>query len=180
MKQWNFKSIMILAAALLLATGIDAMAQRGRGMGRMGGMQQVCPNIPGLTEEQRGQIMQLRTRHLGEMQAYRDQIDISRVQYRALMRSGGDNTAAINSKIDELSAIRNAMEKKRAGHHQEIRSLLNDDQRVWFDSAPGRFGGGAGLGPAGPGMRGGLCPYAPGPRGGRGIMRNQPQYRSGV
>ena len=171
-----------MAFTLLMATGVDSIAQRGRGMPRMGGMQQVCVNIPGLTEEQSSQIMELRTAHLAEMQSYRDQIDINRAQYRSLLRS--QDMSAIEANIDERTSIRNQMARKQAQQHQAIRGLLTEEQRVWFDAAPRGPGAGAGMGPGGRGAwggRGALCPFLPEGSGVRGqnIMRNQPPFRRG-
>ncbi len=173
MKRWNLKTFTLLAAVLLLASGIDAIAQRGRGMAPRGGagMGQVCFNIPNLTEDQLQQITELRTRHLGEMQDYRDQIDVNRIRYRSLIREGAD-MGAINSNIEERASIRTQMERKQAEHHQSIRNILTEEQRAWFDAAPR---GGVGFRQAGPGAgrRGGACPFlgtgvAPGVRGPRG------------
>ena len=163
MKKRGIKTILLLAVTLLMVTGIDAMAQRGRGMDRRGGFEQVCPNIPDLTEQQRTQIMQLRTAHLREMQSFRDQIDVNRIGYRALMRGERTDMAAINANIEERNTIRTQMEKKQAAHLQSIRGLLTEEQRSWFDAAPR---GGAGLRQAGPGMR-----QPVGPRPGRGLGR---------
>lgn len=177
MRTKGIKTGLFLAITLLIVTGMDAVAQRGRGMDRRGGMEQVCPGIPNLTEDQRSQIMELRTGHLSEMQSYRDQIDVNRAQYRALMRGGNTDMAAINANIDERASIRSQMQKKQASHRQSIRSLLDEDQRVWFDSAPG---GGAGIGwQEGPGRGAGFRQAAPAgrgraafcPRGGRGFRR---------
>ncbi len=168
MKSIRFKTVILLAGVLLMATLPDAIAQRGRGMDRMGGMEQVCPNIPNLTEEQSRQIMDLRTAHLREMQSYRDQIDINRVQYRALMRGDRADMAAINANIDERTNIRSQMEKQQAAHQQALRGLLTQEQRVWFDAMPGPGAGrGAGMRQAAPyGGRGFV-----GPRGARGFRR---------
>ncbi len=168
-----------MAVVLLMVTGADSLAQRGLGMDRRGGLQQVCPNIPNLTEDQSSQILDLRTSHLSEMQSYRDQIDVNRARYRVLMRADPADMGAINSNIDERANIRSQMQKKQAQHHQAIRNLLTEEQKVWFDSAPR---GGAGFGrresagrgagfrqgvPAGRG-RGAFCPV--GARGfGRGF-----------
>ena len=168
----GIKKVLLLVLTMLMVTGIDAIAQRGRGMERMGGMEQVCPNIPNLTEEQRSQIMELRTAHLREMQTFRDQIDVNRAQYRALMRGDRTDMAAINANIDERTGIRNQMEKKRAEHHQTVRSLLTEEQRVWFDAAPRGGPGFRQVGPAGGPGRAGMRQAAPygGGRGGRGAM----------
>lgn len=175
----RIKTVLFFVVALLMATGMDAFAQRGRGMAPRGGAGagQVCMNIPGLTEDQLQQIRELQTGHISEMQTYRDQIDINRIQYRSLMREGAD-MGAINSNIEERAAIRSQMEKKQAQHHQSVRNILTEDQRAWFDAAPR---GGIGRGPVSgtrgrefnrpaPGQRG-VCPL------GTGVMRNERGFR---
>lgn len=143
-------------------------------MPRRGGLEQVCPNIPNLTEEQSEQISELRTAHLSEMQSFRDQIDVNRAEHRALMRGGG-TLDEINSNIDERANVRSLMEKKRAAHLQSIRNLLTEEQRVWFDAADTRPGAFMRAAPGRGGMRQ-AAPYgrgrgAYGPRGGRGFRR---------
>lgn len=172
------KTGLVLAITLLMVTGLDALAQRGRGLNRMGGLEQVCPNIPNLTEEQSQQITELRTAHLKEMQTYRDQIDVNRIQYRALMRGDRADMGAIDANIDERSSIRSQMEKQQAEHQQAIRSILTEEQRVWFDAASGGVMRGAGMRQAAPGGRGaGFRQGAPAgrgavsPRGTRGFRR---------
>jgi Spy/CpxP family protein refolding chaperone len=175
MKKWNFNTIILLSVALLMATGFDAFAQRGRGMARPGTPNRtgeigwVCPAIPDLTEEQSGQITTLRTAHLKEMQSFRDQIDMNRIEYRAMMRADDANMADISANIEERSALRSSMEKAQASHIQEIRSLLNEEQKVWFDSSR-RMGSRQAMNNPVPGGRGGR---------GAGIMRNQPPFYRG-
>lgn len=175
MQTRGIKTTLLLAVMLLLVTGVDSLAQRGWGMDRRGGFEQVCPNIPNLTEEQRSQIMDLRTDHLSEMQSYRDQIDVNRAEYRALMRGDRTDLDAINSNIDERANIRSEMEKKQATHHQAIRDLLTEEQRTWFDAAPRAAAGpGAGMRQAAPfGGRGAGMRAAPG----RGRMWQEAPYR---
>lgn len=170
MKKWNFYAVFLFAVTLMVATGADALAQRGRGMPRRGGMEQIHSNIPDLTEEQREEITTLRTAHLKEMQTFRDQIDINRIEYRAMMRQENPDMSEINASIEERSDLRSSMEKAQAAHLQEVRALLTEEQRVWFDSARGT---------AGPGMRQGV-PGGRGARGGAGIMRNQPPFGRGL
>ncbi len=135
MKIKRVQSTLLLAAVFMMVFGAEAIAQRGRGMPRRGGDQQVCGNIPNLTEEQRTQIQSLRTAHLQEMQSYRDNVDVNRAQYRQLMNSGAD-MSAINANIDERTTIRGQMARKQAAHRMAIREILTEEQRVWFDSAP--------------------------------------------
>ena len=175
MNTGGIKKVLLLVLTMLMATGIDAIAQRGRGMDRMGGMEQVCPNIPNLTEEQSSHIMDLRTDHLSEMQSYRDQIDVNRARYRELMRGDRSDIDAINENIDSRAEIRSEMAQKQAAHHQSIRDLLTEEQRTWFDAAPRAAAGpGAGMRQAAPfGGRGAGMRAAPG----RGRMWQEAPYR---
>jgi Spy/CpxP family protein refolding chaperone len=168
MTKWNIKTIVLLSVTLLMATGIDALAQRGRGFDRGRGAGQACMTIPGLTDDQRAQLSEMRTAHLREMQTFRGQIDINRAQYRALISEENASISAINANIDERTALRNQMEKKQAGHHQAIRSLLTEEQRVYFDAFP--RGARMGMGQQRPGARG---PAGP------GVMRNSPPFYRG-
>jgi Spy/CpxP family protein refolding chaperone len=47
-----------------------------------------------------------------------------------------DNTdmKAINANIDEITKIQNQLMKKSVAMKQQFRSLLNDEQKVWYDS----------------------------------------------
>ncbi len=130
----NFKKLTIILAALLIVTGMDAFAQRGRRMISRDYQGVVCPYIPDLTEEQQSRITELRTSHLKEMQEFRNKVDENRVQYRSLVTGDPANRNAINDKIDEFTELKNQMLKKQTNHRQEIRNLLTEEQRVYFDS----------------------------------------------
>jgi hypothetical protein len=73
----------------------------------------------------------------------------------------------INSTIDEMADLRADLMKEREAHLQDVKSQLNDEQKAWFDSRPGRgkgFGQNRGFG------RQGACwndQQDPGPEGGR-------------
>ena len=59
---------------------------------------------------------------------------------------------AINANIDEITKLQNQMMKKAAEHRQQVRNLLTDEQKLWFDS---HVGGGKGkMGAAGRGRPG--------------------------
>ena len=50
----------------------------------------------------------------------------------------GDNRILINKTIDEIGALQIQMMKEREAHHQQIRSILAEKQRVIFDSRGGK------------------------------------------
>jgi Spy/CpxP family protein refolding chaperone len=60
----------------------------------------------------------------------------------------------INSVIDQMTGVHNKMMKASAKHRQEVRNLLTDEQKVYFDSMSGRGRGyNRGAGHAGAGYR---------------------------
>jgi hypothetical protein len=52
---------------------------------------------------------------------------------------------AINKTIDEISVLKTTIAKKREAHKQEVRKLLNDEQRLFFDANAGKRGQGKGM-----------------------------------
>lgn len=149
----KMKSILLLAALFL---GVQLMqAQPARGMRERGtrmGYNQDCPGIPDLTEAQKEQIQKLRTAHLKEMQDFRNQVGENRARHRTLMTAAKADQKAIDANIDEYTKLRNQMMKKQAAHRQQIRNLLTDDQKVFFDNRGMK--GLQGEGMRGRGMRG--------------------------
>jgi len=91
----------------------------------------------GLNAEQKTQMEKLRTAHLKEVLPIKNQLDIKRAELKALETADKADLNAINKKIDELSALRTEIRKKKAAHRQDIRKMLTDEQRIKFDMAAG-------------------------------------------
>ncbi len=139
MKNTDFTKLTIILVAFIMVTGIDAFAQRGRMMVERRDERGVfvCPYIPDLTEEQQSQINELRTAHLKEMTEFRNRINENRAQYRSLITGTPADRSDINANIDEYTETRNQMMKRQAAHRQEIRNVLTEEQRVYFDARAG-------------------------------------------
>lgn len=136
--------ILLFTAAILFSLGI--MAQQGKGP-RATGEGKLANFIPDLTEEQTAQIKDLRIQHLASMQENRAKAQVLQAELRQLEIADKADMNKINSKIDEISAVRNIMAKDRSKHKQEVRKLLTPEQRVIYDSHRKR-GRGNGFGPA--------------------------------
>lgn len=143
--------IILLAVVMLMASG--AAAQRFRNMQpRPEVSDQVtaerpagfCRNLPGITPEQTQQMDALRIKNMKETQQLRNELGEKQARLRTLSTSDKPDQNAINKTIDEISAIKANMQKNRMATHQEIRKLLNDEQRVIFDNnnGPGKRGRG--------------------------------------
>jgi len=151
METRNLKVIVMMLVMFLI--GGTVLAQAGKGP---------MMNIPGLTDDQKTQIQKLRLDHLKEMQGLRNQVAENRAHYHTLMTADKPDMNAINKNIDEYVTMRSTMMKKQAAHIQDIRKLLTDEQRLFFDNHLDKRGmafyNGRGYGARGPanGMRRGM------------------------
>lgn len=148
MKKFSFGSA--LAVIMIMAFSVSTIAQprwgnRGQGKGMKG--QQTCAQmIPDLTEEQEKQIEDLRTDHWKAMSEYRSDMRTLRAEYQDLMAGDDRNPKKAESKIDEITDLKNKMMKERQNHMGEIRKLLNDEQKIYFDQKMQRRGPCMGMG----------------------------------
>ncbi|MFW5793333.1 MAG: Spy/CpxP family protein refolding chaperone [Bacteroidota bacterium] len=143
MKTQKLFSAVALTAMLFLFATTSSFAQRGvraeRGERRPQAQLQsrsmeYCENIPDLTEEQKEAIQELRTARLKESTEHRNKIEELRARKRTLMSSDNPDMTEVDKIIDEMSDLRNQHLKNAARHHQEVRSLLTEEQRVYFDA----------------------------------------------
>jgi Spy/CpxP family protein refolding chaperone len=158
-----------LSLLLLFGFALMAFAQPGpgRGEGKRWMQDNDGPkgrylNLPDLTDEQKEKISQFRTENMKVMLEKRNIVQEKMARLHTLQTAEKADMKAINSLIDEVSQIKADMAKQRAAHHQKIRSILSDEQRVIFDSRP-QMGhqGGFGQGHFGKKGRGeGNCRYA--------------------
>lgn len=89
--------------------------------------------ILNLTEEQKSKIKTLRLEHFKEIQPFRNHLGELKAKERTLTSAEKADMNAINSNIDEITKTQNQMMKLRARHHQQVRELLTEEQRIYFD-----------------------------------------------
>ncbi|MEE4197829.1 MAG: Spy/CpxP family protein refolding chaperone [Bacteroidales bacterium] len=158
MKTKKMKKITVLAVVFLMLAGTQGFAQRGRNyrsmIDRPDRNDQTCWRIPDLTADQETQIEALRVDHWREMNNYRNQMNELRARKRTLNTTDQTDIKEINSVIDQMTGVHNKMMKASAKHRQEVRNLLTDEQKVYFDSMPARGRGyNRGAGRTGAGYR---------------------------
>lgn len=141
--------VLILGASTVFAQGGRFMNRPGYGTGAGYGFGPgyYCMNfIPGLTEEQQSRIGELTVNHQKAM-----------AELAIKQRSTFDFT--------ERAEIQGAMLQKLTAHRDELRNLLNDEQKKQFDliQSRGMYGMGYGMGRRGGRGRGGYGGW-----GGRG------------
>lgn len=140
MKHFN-RLYAILLTGLFLFTAANIMAQRGQGFKGQGmgmhegpGFNQQCQMIPDLTEDQQKKIKDLRTDQIKQMTQFRNKLAEKRAALRTLQTQKNPDMDAINNTIEEMGQISTEMQKTRAEHHQEIREILTEEQRAYFDA----------------------------------------------
>lgn len=169
---------LILTSVLLLGIITTGFAQPGKGMrmnkndGRKA-MHMMCKNIPNLTDEQQEKIEALRVEHMKKRTAYRNQIHEKMAQIRTLTSGDNIDMKKAEALAEEVAALKAKMMKESLNYRNNVRNLLTDEQKVYFDSRTKRHhmgkgrghGQGFGNGPRhgrGPGHPG--CPYGYGPQ----------------
>lgn len=135
------KHIMTLTAIIVfLAVVVPSVAQQGAGYGKgnkeKGFSSETCAGIPDLTEAQKAQMNTLKLAHMKEMQQLKNKMGELKAKQQTLTTADAPDMIAINGNIDEITKTQNAMMKKQVAHHLEVRKLLTDEQKIWFDSKP--------------------------------------------
>jgi Spy/CpxP family protein refolding chaperone len=134
------KPILLLIAALFIVSSGIAYAQCPDGghsknpsmHGEKGPRHE--PGIPDLTEDQKDQIKTLRIELMEHMIQLKNKLQEKAARLRTLQTAAKANMSDINKMIEEIGDLRTEMMKLKAACHQEIRSLLTDEQRVFFDA----------------------------------------------
>lgn len=138
-----------IAVLLLAFAAITYTAQAQHGQGRMSkGSSKDGKNmsvyvhrsggsdfmIPGLSDGQKDEIKKLRLEMTKESTSIRNQIAEKRARLNTLKAQDKVDMSAINKTIDEIAALQAQQMKAKANFHVKVRALLNDEQKVAFDS----------------------------------------------
>ncbi|MDR0660498.1 MAG: Spy/CpxP family protein refolding chaperone [Prevotellaceae bacterium] len=141
------KKIALLFLAFAVVT-LTAQAQHGPGKGhkenlkdgkkattyvyRMGGDNH-C-SIPNLSDGQKEEVKKLRLEMTKETTSIRNQIAEKRARLNTLQSEDKADMSAINKTIDEIAALQAKQMKAKANFHVKVRALLDDEQKIAFDS----------------------------------------------
>lgn len=136
-------------SALLIGLTVDVSAQqrnniqdkaKGNCQGQMmdrtdrqGSHQQRMITLLNLSDEQKAKVQEIHLNGQKGMIILRNKIQEKNAQLRTLRMSDDYDEAAVNALIQEIGEFRTAMMTMRTAHQQQIRDLLNDDQRLKFD-----------------------------------------------
>lgn len=133
MKTVSLKTLGAIVFVMLISTAAFAQPGNRGGCNKGNG-----PDIPGLTEEQKQEMKNLRIEHQKEMLPLRNQLGELHAKLRTLSTGDDVNMKEVNKQLEAISSVKLQMAKKRAAHRQGIRKILNEEQRVFFDSHYGK------------------------------------------
>ncbi len=142
MKKVKFLNTVMLASLLIVFSALNLTAQNKRGnKGHMKGdkprMEQQDSKrqgIPNLTEEQRDKIKEIRISFKQTSQELTNKLKELEAKLHSLKTTEKPDMKAIYAQIDKISGVKVKIEKKRADMEQDIRKLLNKEQKLFFDN----------------------------------------------
>ena len=158
---------MFVAALLISSASVSAqpMNQRQMKAPMCAGMENM---IPKLTNDQKAKIQEFRVAHMKEFTPLQNSIKEKQAHLNTLTSADKPDMNEVNKTIDEISKLKADLMKLRVAHQNQIRNILTDEQKVYFNAhiASGR-------GMMGQGMRNGKgMGNGRGMRNGRGMGMN--------
>ncbi len=91
------------------------------------------PKIPDLTEAQEKQMKTLRLEFMKNIMPVKNIIGEKKAKLHSLKSAEKADITAINKQIDEIGILKTQIEKEQAKLEQDIRKLLTEEQRLFFD-----------------------------------------------
>lgn len=138
MKKNVVQSLLVTCLVLLLSVQVNAQKQNSGSCcpgnsAQMGAEMGHGPQIPGLTEEQKTKIEALRLTFMKDLLPLQNLLAEKEARLRTLTTGDKIDITAANAVIDEIAAIQAQIQKLKLAHQMEVRKLLNDEQKLWFD-----------------------------------------------
>jgi Spy/CpxP family protein refolding chaperone len=127
--------ISMMAVALMFIGGTSLLAQPGaQGEGK--GKNHEEGAKAGLTEDQKTKIKDLRMAAYKEIKPLENQLGELEAKEHTLTTADKPDMNAINANIDEIAKVKVKIAKVEIANRMQIRSLLTDEQKMWFDKHP--------------------------------------------
>ncbi|MEE4310406.1 MAG: periplasmic heavy metal sensor [candidate division KSB1 bacterium] len=139
MKTKLFLTTLVMA---FLVSGITGFAQDFDRDCQFDGPRKGLPAIPDLSADQMKSMQKLRLEHQKEVLPLRTKLQSGRLDLKTLIMEEASQKQ-IDRKIEEIGSFRTELMKLKVAHRMEIRNLLTDEQKVFFDMPrKGRRGAG--------------------------------------
>ena len=130
-------SKLIIAAAVALSCSLNAFGQKEKDSAKDKEAKEAgAPKGRGgleLSEDQKKKMKEIHTRTHKDVQPLKNQVNEKRARLKTLTTADKADMNEINKTIDEISALKNQIAKKKIAARMEARALLNDEQRMKFD-----------------------------------------------
>ncbi len=172
MKNSGFKVLVMLAGVFAISVFANPVtAQRpegGKGKGPGPGKGECQAKIHDLTVEQQAAMEQLRINHFRKAELIRAEIGEKEARLVTLRLAEKEDVKAIDNAIDDISKLRGDLMKLREAHQREIKALLTESQKAYYDARKGKGRKGNGNGNGNKGRHDGDGPgrgYGPANRG---------------
>ncbi|MEM6738203.1 MAG: periplasmic heavy metal sensor [Bacteroidota bacterium] len=137
------KKVVLVIIGLIIGSMLKAQQGRGqqRGSDQAPGMdrQEMMKERLNLSEDQEQQMESIRTKFLGDVQSIKDQLDIKRAELKAAINSEASENV-VHEFISEINLLNGQRFEKEIERTQEVRSILDDDQKVIFNAIAARRG----------------------------------------
>jgi len=132
--------IIMMIAAMSMSTTVFAQGRgNGQGMKKGNHMEQMMKQIPDLNKKQVEKIKNLRIEMMKQITPLQAELQELKAHLQTLSIAEEADMKAINKTIDKISALQGKIMKIHAKFRQDVRSVLNDKQRVVFDSKAGQM-----------------------------------------
>jgi Spy/CpxP family protein refolding chaperone len=111
--------------------------QKERMMKHRQGMKDRFENF--FTEEQKEKMKELRLETAKKVKPLKNELRELQARQQTLTTADKADLNAINKNIDKMAGLKADIQKIMAKQHQEIRSMLSEEQLIKFDAMKGRF-----------------------------------------
>lgn len=132
------KNLLRISAMLVLAVlvSFSTFAQQRKGPAEQGKQMKFEKQsmLPDLTDDQNDKMEAIHLKTMKSVQPLKNSMMEKKAHLHTLTTAENASLKAINKQIDEISSIQASIQKLRAASHQEVRSILTEDQRIIFDS----------------------------------------------
>jgi len=138
------KTKIFITAIILSFFTISSFGQLGMGNGPCFNEDSTNYNkfmgIPNLTEKQTEQIKKIKIEHLKKVTQKQNLLKEKRAHLKVLMTQDNPDRKAIDKTIGEINSLRSDLFKERVNMQLKVRSLLNEEQKVYFDRKKSKMG----------------------------------------
>jgi Spy/CpxP family protein refolding chaperone len=94
--------------------------------------------IPDLTDNQMKELQRIKMEHMKEVMPLKNELDEKEAHLRTLATAANPDINAIYAEIEKIGLIRTDLQKKKAKMEQDIRKVLTEEQRLFFDMHSGK------------------------------------------